>query len=72
MRVDILTYLDPTSNPGSKPQSLRDKNCKKLGNKTKKWHFLEIFDQKLYLQDKTFARDITGPLRKIKKRINDL
>ena len=27
MRVDVMTFLDPTCNPGSKPQSLRDKNA---------------------------------------------
>ena len=26
--LDIMTYLDPASNPGSKPQRLSDKNCK--------------------------------------------
>ena len=53
-RLDIMTYLDPVSTPGSKPQRLRDENGKgctwKQNNKF--WHFLQTSDQKPYIQEK--------------------
>ena len=78
--LDIMAYLDPASNPESKPQSLSDRKMQKL-HLEKQQQILEIFDQKPqkpYLQQKLFSfcfyicaplsREIIGPLRKIKIR----
>ena len=81
-RLDIMAYFDPASNPVSMPQGLSDESDKSC---TWKKTFFGIScktsDQKLYSQEKknivlfpstNFAREITEPLRQIKKRINGL
>ena len=80
-----MAYLDPTSNPGSKPQRLGATNCKSsTSDKLQKFRTIfGISDQKLFtcdcIHDNTFcfegeshAREITEPFRKIRKRPNEL
>jgi hypothetical protein len=83
-----MAYLDPASNPGSKPQRFSVKNCKSSTSdklQTFKTIF-GIFCKLLTTMRKTFCfqmqqlqllgvlslREITEPFRKIKTRINDL
>ena len=81
-----MAYIDPASNPGSKPQRLVATNFKSLtSDKLEK--FRTIFGisckflTKYYLHEirllfciegVSHAREITEPLRKIRRRINDL
>ena len=77
-----MAYLDPASNPGSKPQRLSDRIAKvALGNKTTNCGILckllrkTLFTRKTFLvlfPRATFLRKITEPLRKKRVRINYL
>jgi hypothetical protein len=85
IRLDIMAYLDPATNLGSKPQRLGVINCKS-STSDKLQTFRTIFGisckflTKNYLHKITLfvlrgnfhAREITEPFRKIRRRINDL
>ena len=85
LRLDIMAYLDPASNPGSMPQRLAATNCKS-STSDKLQTFRTIlgisckFLTENYLDEITIlfrfegefhAREITEPFRKIRRRIND-
>ena len=82
-----MAYLDPASNPGSKPQRFSVKNCKSSTPETIKTifgiscKFADHNEKTLFVlfSNATAAtlggfsvKEITQPFRKIKTEINDL
>ena len=60
-RLEIMAYLEPASNSGSKQQRLSDKKVK-----TKQNFLTYLVQDNFFFPSVTFARTITEPLRKIK------
>ena len=61
-----MAYLEPDSNPGSKPQRLSDKNYKNcaLKQSNKFWHFMypltkhSIYGKKMFVSKCNFAQSV--------------
>ena len=56
-RLDILAYLDPASNPGSKPQRLGATNCKNSAS-DKLQTFKTIFGISYKFPNKNYLHEI--------------
>ena len=79
-----MAYLDPASNPRSKPQRLCATNCKSSTSDKLQtfrtifgisWKFLTktyLHEMTLFFEGESRARQITEAFRKIRRRINDL
>ena len=58
VRLDIMAYLDPASNPGSKPQRLGATNCKS-STSDKLQAFRTIFGISCKFLTKNYLHEIT-------------